>query len=83
MSRIWVIAIAALIATVAALNTYQMANSGDWLWAAIFGAALPVAALAEWAVLRRRSDDARRVADRMLIFVLWALIGLGDASGAF
>lgn len=83
MSRIWVIAIAVLIATVAALNTYHLATSGGWLWAAIFGAALPITALAEWAYLRRRSEDARRVADRMLIFVLWALIGLGDAAGAF
>ncbi|HLT35060.1 MAG TPA: hypothetical protein VK034_02220 [Enhygromyxa sp.] len=72
-----------LIATVAGLNTYHVATNRGWLWAAIFGAALPIAALAEWAFLRRRGEEARRVADRMLIIVLWALIGLGDAAGAF
>lgn len=83
MPRIWVIATAALIVTVGALNTHHIASSGGWLWAVLFGAALPLVALAEWAHLRRRGDEAQRVADRMLVLVLWALIGLGDAAGAF
>jgi hypothetical protein len=84
MPRIWVIATTILIAAVGVLNTYHVAaTTGGWLWAAVFGAALPIVALAEWAFLRRRGDEAQRVADRMLILVLWALIGLGDAVGAF
>jgi hypothetical protein len=83
VSRLWVTAVSALVVVIGALNTYHFAVNTGWVWAAVFGAALPCVALLEWWFLRRRSSDAALVADRMLVYVLWALFGLGSFAGAF
>jgi hypothetical protein len=71
------------VAAVGAVNTYQVAAAGGWIWALIVGAGLPASVLFEWWHLRSRSPEAADVADKMLVAILVTLICLGDAAGAF
>lgn len=56
----------------AGYNAWSFAIDGAWLYMAAAGLAPPLVGLIEWARLRRRSEDARVVADRLIWIVLFA-----------
>ncbi|PRP91661.1 hypothetical protein ENSA5_53700 [Enhygromyxa salina] len=59
-----------MILLVGAWNTYELLSQGRLTWAILFGAALPLLALADY--WRDRND-----ADRVLASLMMALVGLG------
>jgi hypothetical protein len=57
---------------IAGHNAWSFASEQAWLYLVAAGLAPPLVGLIEWARLRRRSDEARYVADRLIWLVLFA-----------
>lgn len=71
------IATALAILVAAAANTYGLLAVGRPTLAVLFGVLAPLGALAEWWVVRKRTDlRPAAVADRMLISLLVAFLGI-------
>lgn len=71
-----VIIVLAILAAGAA-NTYGLFIADRPTTAVVFGALVPLAALVEWWTVRKRADmTPAGVADRMLISLLLALLGI-------
>jgi hypothetical protein len=65
------------ILAAAAANTYGLFAADRPTTAVVFGALVPLAALAEWWTVRKRVDlTPAAVADRMLISLLVALLAI-------
>lgn len=56
-------------------------GSGHWLSAFLYGVLVPVGAVIEWRRANRRGGEAAEVAQRMIVAVLVAMIGIGSAGG--
>lgn len=73
----WGWLLAALTLAIAGGTAYEFAIDARWVGMALFGVVLPLTALADWYIVRRRSGDARFAADRGLLAFLITLLAVG------
>jgi hypothetical protein len=75
----WILAAVTLLA--AGNLTYEFAVVERWTSMMMLGILIPIGALIDWHYLRRRSDEARVVADRGLVFLPIILIWIAFTAG--
>jgi hypothetical protein len=74
MPRFWLVMVSLVIAALGSAITIQGFISGGWMWGLVFGIGLPVIALYEWLTLRE--VDPKLAADRTVIALMFAMLGL-------
>jgi hypothetical protein len=74
VSRFWIVLVSFVIAASGGAIAIQGFTSGGWMWGLVFGIGLPVIALYEWLTLRE--SDPKLAADRTIITLMFAMLGL-------